>query len=214
MEVTTSDILNRVGLKSISAFRKWLDAGLIPRPTLRKHPRGKGRIAIWPASVVDRCIEIRRLTRKKISLEEIFEKLGAWTPPSKPRKPRKSSLPGLEREAMLFRLRELANKALRRFARECVNFPDQEIFSLAQLKIAKRQMQRGQQPLLLVTQKGMDVVSATKFSEWLTTSPLSNLVTAVIPVQGLLDDDAAKELDESHVSLWPQERELRVIQLD
>lgn len=214
-EVTTRDILRKVALKSVRGFRQWMEIGLIPRPTVRRHPKGQGRIATWPASVIDRCIEIRRLTRENLSLVEIFKRLGPWSPPQKRKRGKQPSLRESEVEAHLFRLRELANKALRRFGRACVNFPDQAVLSRTHFDRALKLIKRGRQPLLLVTSTEIDVLSDRSFPKWLA-SKSDEHVFGVILLQGLLTTDAlaADDPDESQQPSSPRGRELRVIVLD
>ncbi|HVX62149.1 MAG TPA: MerR family transcriptional regulator [Pirellulales bacterium] len=73
--VTTSEILASAGIKTVRTLMRWHQIGLLPAPEIGTHPNGRGKIAYWPAWVLDRCQEIRRLTDEGIGLTEIAKKL-------------------------------------------------------------------------------------------------------------------------------------------
>jgi DNA-binding transcriptional MerR regulator len=74
--VTTQEILEKSGIKVGKTLTRWHQAGLIPPPTIGTHPSGRGKVAYWPAWVMQRCIRIRQLVDHGMSLAEIGATLG------------------------------------------------------------------------------------------------------------------------------------------
>ncbi len=74
-KITTTELLNKLGLKSARTVRKWRDLGLIPDPELDNVADGRGRAAYWEPWVVDRCVKIRQLVTRGKNLTEIGELL-------------------------------------------------------------------------------------------------------------------------------------------
>lgn len=66
--VSSKEILKRTGLRNIKTLTRWHQKGIIPKPVIRNHPSGRGKMAYWPDWVLDRCIRIVELQRKGHSL--------------------------------------------------------------------------------------------------------------------------------------------------
>lgn len=73
--VTSTDILEATGLKSTRTLTRWHKSGIIPEPLIRTHPSGRGKIAYWPDSVLDRCVRIIELQRQGHSLRSAVMQL-------------------------------------------------------------------------------------------------------------------------------------------
>src|SRR4051794_23650034 len=73
--ITSKDILEATGLKSAKTLTRWYQRGLIPRPLIRTHPSGRGKIAYWPDLVIDLCVRIVSMQREGLSLESVKRRL-------------------------------------------------------------------------------------------------------------------------------------------
>ena len=59
--ITSHQILHATGLKSQKTLTRWCQAGIIPEPLIGTHPSGRGKVAYWPDSVLERCKRIVEL---------------------------------------------------------------------------------------------------------------------------------------------------------
>jgi len=66
--ITSKQILRATGLKSPKTLTRWANAGIIPRPAIGTHPKGKGKMGFWPDWVLERCRQIAKLQRQGHSL--------------------------------------------------------------------------------------------------------------------------------------------------
>jgi len=66
--VTSKEILEQTGLKSGKTLTRWYRRGIIPQPSVRTHPSGRGKIAYWPDWVLERCVRLVDLQRQGHSL--------------------------------------------------------------------------------------------------------------------------------------------------
>jgi hypothetical protein len=66
--ITSKQILKATRLKSPKTLTRWANAGIIPRPRIGTHPKGRGKIAYWPDWVLERCQQIVKLQRQGHSL--------------------------------------------------------------------------------------------------------------------------------------------------
>jgi hypothetical protein len=66
--ITSKEILEHTGLKSAKTLTRWYRRGIIPKPSVRTHPSGRGKIAYWPDWVLDRCVKLVELQRQGHSL--------------------------------------------------------------------------------------------------------------------------------------------------
>lgn len=191
-DLTTQDILEKLGLKSARTLRRWRELGLIPSPLVKPHPDGRGRIATWPATVLDRCLEIREKLREGRTLEEIAATVGK-------RKYRfQDDWDARERQLELFRLRETATKSLRKFARNCLERLDHTIITKEDFAEALKLAANGQEPMLVVTESDSTVVPRSGLTEGIARLPAGCLL-AIIPINQLLRDSSTDSLtaDES-----------------
>jgi hypothetical protein len=62
--ITSKEILEHTGLKSAKTLTRWYQQGIIPKPSVRTHPSGRGKIAYWPDWVLDRCVKLVELQRQ------------------------------------------------------------------------------------------------------------------------------------------------------
>ena len=184
--VTTHDIIEKLNIK-VRTLRRWQELELIPPPTVQPHPAGRGRLATWPAWVMDRCLEIRKLTNEQKTLDEVAELLGSPEPPK--RKYRfKDVSERRERELSLFRARESVGKTLRKFARSTLEWPDFELLSQDLLEKALKLAKDGHMPLLFITQDSAEVAPAFLASHYLARRS-DCAVIAVIPLTELISED-------------------------
>lgn len=65
--VTKDEILRKTGISPRSLARLQ-EQGIIPRPELRPHPRGRGRLGYYPDDVLDRVKKIEELKRQGHSI--------------------------------------------------------------------------------------------------------------------------------------------------
>ena len=69
--ISSVDLLASTEVGTMKTLTRWHRRGLIPPPTIRLHPSGRGKMAYWPAWVVLRCQRITQLLRCGRSLDEI-----------------------------------------------------------------------------------------------------------------------------------------------
>lgn len=81
--INSREILQRLSLKSGKTLTRWSQRGLIPSPTIKTHPNGRGKLGYWEPWVLGRCFEIKALL-KKYSLDELPKFL---SPPPNPKSP-------------------------------------------------------------------------------------------------------------------------------
>jgi DNA-binding transcriptional MerR regulator len=78
--ISTDELLAETGIRAAKTLTRWHQRGLIPKPEIRTHPSGRGKMAYWPEWVVNRCQRIKRLLATGRSLEDIEKILGAFEP--------------------------------------------------------------------------------------------------------------------------------------
>jgi hypothetical protein len=76
MSVTSKQILEATGLKSPKTLTRWAKRGIIPGPHVATHPSGRGKIAYWPDSVLERCRRVAELLRQGHTLGSALSLLG------------------------------------------------------------------------------------------------------------------------------------------
>lgn len=188
-EVTTEGILEKLGLKSARTLRRWIELGLIPAPSVKPHPGGRGRIATWPATVLDRCLQIREKLREGKKLEEVGELLSR-------RKYRfADDWAARERQLQLLRVRESATKSLRKFARNSLELLDHQVLTADQLRNAVELVNEGLNPMLIVDESGTTVVPASQVSDRLASQPDSTVLAVVALTNLLMQPHADTSLD-------------------
>jgi hypothetical protein len=78
--ISSKDLLEKTGIKSIRTLTRWHKRGIIPKPLIHTHPSGRGKMAYWPDWVLDKCKKIVELRKKghtlnssviKIQLEQV-----------------------------------------------------------------------------------------------------------------------------------------------
>jgi len=74
--VTSKDIVDKTRL-STKTLTRWWQRGIIPKPAVRTHPNGRGKIAYWPDWVLDRCVRIVELRKQGHDLKTAVMMLGA-----------------------------------------------------------------------------------------------------------------------------------------
>ncbi len=193
--VTTRDILEKLNIK-VRTLRRWQELELIPAPTVQPHPEGRGRLATWPAWVMDRCLEIRKLTNEQKTLDEVAELLGKPEPPKRKYRFKEDS-ERRERQLSLFRARETIGKTLRKFARSTLEWSDLELLSQDNLDKAITLAEDGHMPLLFITQESAEVAPAFVASHYLTGRTDCSVV-AVIPLIDLISSDCPQQKGPSH----------------
>lgn len=165
-DITTKDILRELRLSSPRTIRRWQELGLIPSPTVVQHPEKRGRMATWPAWVLERCLEIRKLTKnERKTLEEVADILGEPMPPKRRRHSFKDSMKQRKHEAALFRLREFVGQALRSFSRNNLVRSDADLVSVEQYTLAGKLQSTGDEPVLVVTHDATNVMTAASIGE-------------------------------------------------
>jgi len=65
--ISSKEILEKTGLKNIKTLTRWYQKGLIPKPLIRTHPSGHGKMGYWPDWVLDRCLKIMELKKQGYS---------------------------------------------------------------------------------------------------------------------------------------------------
>ena len=197
--VTSREILDKLGLESARTLRRWRELNLIPPPETDTHPSGRGRIASWPRWVLDRCLEIRRLTREGHTLKEIGEMLGSdweklgsdWEKAKRKRRYRfQEAMLAREREMRQFRLEEIVRRRLRKLIR---HYDEKYYAGLVTLDILDHAVEladNGYNPVFVVTEKRVTVVPDFLVSQHLAAAT-DNEPLLVIPIGNLvLTDDA------------------------
>ncbi len=94
-EITKAELKKRIGVRSDTTLRNWVSAGLIPKPMIKRSPTGRGTSAYYPMDIVERCLEIKRLTGEGMTLPEVRDLIlsGDKTkPPGKNSRSRSTSI--------------------------------------------------------------------------------------------------------------------------
>lgn len=73
--ITTETLTRKTGL-SAKTLTRWSNRGIIPKPAIRTHPNGRGKIGYWPDAVLDRCLRIVQLRQEGHSIESAIALLG------------------------------------------------------------------------------------------------------------------------------------------
>jgi DNA-binding transcriptional MerR regulator len=73
--ITTKTLVRKTGL-SAKTLTRWSNQGIIPKPAIRTHPSGRGKIGYWPDAVLDRCLRLVQLRQEGHSLESAIALLG------------------------------------------------------------------------------------------------------------------------------------------
>jgi hypothetical protein len=73
--ITTEILTRKTGL-SAKTLTRWSNRGIIPRPAIRTHPSGRGKIGYWPDAVLDRCLRLVQLRKEGHSMESAIALLG------------------------------------------------------------------------------------------------------------------------------------------
>ena len=68
--ITSTEILEKTGLKSGKTLTRWYKKGIIPEPLIRTHPSGRGKIAYWPDWVLDHCLKIIEFRKQGYTINE------------------------------------------------------------------------------------------------------------------------------------------------
>ncbi len=74
ISITTTELATRTGVSRFQLMR-WAEAGLIPDPTRRPGPQGRGRQGVWPAGVENRVRRIQALSGRGVPLFMIADEL-------------------------------------------------------------------------------------------------------------------------------------------
>ncbi len=93
MRVTSRDIMEEVKIKNVKTLTRWYQAGVIPEPTIERHPNGHGTMAYWPSWVLEHCRAVKQMTDDGKTINEIagaygndWLKIEAKYPPTKKRR--------------------------------------------------------------------------------------------------------------------------------
>lgn len=178
-ELTTQQILEKIGLKSARTLRRWSELGLIAGPVVKPHPGGRGRIAHWPASIINRCVEIREKIREGLTLEEIGKI------PVRRQYRFQDDWDERNRRLELLRLRETVTKSLRRFCRNSLELLDHQLVSREQLLEARRLAAEGHEIYLVVQEAGSSVTTKANLNVSIASQSGENIL-AIIAISHLI----------------------------
>jgi len=73
--ITTETLTRKTGL-SAKTLTRWSNRGIIPKPAIRTHPNGRGKIGYWPDAVLDRCLRVVQLRKEGHTLESAIALIG------------------------------------------------------------------------------------------------------------------------------------------
>jgi hypothetical protein len=71
--ITSSELLKGAGIKTPKTLTRWHQQGIIPKPRIKTHPSGRGKVAYWPDWVLGKCKRIRQLQKAGYSLKMASE---------------------------------------------------------------------------------------------------------------------------------------------
>lgn len=71
MSVTSREIMSELGIKNVKTLTRWHQRGVIPPPSVEKHPGGIGRIACWDDWVLHHCRTVKQLLADGQTLDDI-----------------------------------------------------------------------------------------------------------------------------------------------
>jgi DNA-binding transcriptional MerR regulator len=66
--VTIAEVAARTGL-SPKTLSRWAKKGVIPKPCIKTHPSGHGKVGYFPDGVLEKCIRLAQLRREGIELD-------------------------------------------------------------------------------------------------------------------------------------------------
>ncbi len=69
--ISSRDLLRRTKIGNAKTLTRWHRQGLIPEPIIGTHPNGRGKMAYWQDSVLERCRKILALKNEGHSLVAI-----------------------------------------------------------------------------------------------------------------------------------------------
>ena len=169
-EFTTNELLNHLGLSSVGTIQKWKRNGLIPEPSVRQVETGRGRKAFWLESVLDRCVEIRRLVKTGKTLDEIKQILPELETEAKrsKRKYRFSEVSAqMEHAREHFKMQDFVLRQVRHTTRHHLGNTDYETFSWQHFEKALVLSSQGFNPVFVMTNKLAAVVTDVDVSHLL-----------------------------------------------
>ncbi len=181
-EVTTNQLLEHLGLSSVGTIQKWKRSGLIPEPSVRQVETGRGRKAFWPESVLERCVEIRRLVKAGKTLDEIKQLLpdvGTEAKKSK-RKYRFSKVSEqMDCAREHFKVQDFVVSQVRHTARQFLGNTDCSTFSQQHFEKALTLSSKGFNPVFVMTTESNFVVADVEVSQLIAREDNGELVLAI-----------------------------------
>ena len=76
--LTTTELARRAGV-STKTLQRWVERGLLPKPLIRTHPNGRGKVGYWPDDILAYCRRLQQLRRQGHALNEAALLAEGWT---------------------------------------------------------------------------------------------------------------------------------------
>jgi len=64
--ISSKELMEKTGIKNIRVLTNWYKKGIIPKPVVQTHPGGRGKMAFFPNSTLERCLKIVQKMEKGI----------------------------------------------------------------------------------------------------------------------------------------------------
>lgn len=196
MKVTSRDIMEALKVKNVKTLTRWYQAGVIPEPSIERHPDGHGTMAYWPSWVLEHCRAVKQMTDEGKTINEIAGAFGnnwlevaAKYPPQKRRYKFKEVSEKMDREHLLM---NICDEIYRKIAKHLVIIRGQ-LLTTAYPPVTRNvvlqaldMIEQGHNPVLILTAEGTAVVPDFIVSLQLAKNQESSVLLLVIPLIPIL----------------------------
>src|SRR5258705_13262952 len=69
--LTTKQLLKATGFKSVRTLQRWRERNLVPPPSFKRHPNGRGMTWMWPIWTIRHIAGINKRSSAGESLDDI-----------------------------------------------------------------------------------------------------------------------------------------------
>ncbi|MEX2310438.1 MAG: hypothetical protein WD738_22920 [Pirellulales bacterium] len=168
--LTTRQVLDACGFKSVRTLQRWRERNLVPPPTLQRHPNGRGMTWMWPAWTIRHIAAIKKRLAAGESLDEVGRTLGDWQAEAKRWHPKrydfKAAFERMQRHEAIDRFAEWASDTVYLFLRDIGVERPGRIDDKVWKSISKSQfidevlrlVRLGYAPVMVVTSNALKVV--------------------------------------------------------
>jgi DNA-binding transcriptional MerR regulator len=188
-DVTSQQIMEATKIGDIVTLTRWHKRGLIPQPEVRTHPNGRGKMAYWPAWVLERCVRIKQWQKSGKTLGEIEELLGSDWKQAEHRHKRRyrfaEASDRMARSAALMNLQDAVERHFRRWMsaqKKHMGKTNVSLIAGEVIDTAILLMERGINPVLIVSDEISCVTADFAVSHYLSHASSVECAVFVVPM--------------------------------